>query len=249
VPQNTFLVPVEVGLKKNIVGVLITDQDRPYDETRTETLWIPEPGEINRLANLTIHAGPLDRLLDRNYISALFKLAKSIEACDPYTANHGARSQILAKRLSIRLGLHRRDVRNIAIAARLHDLGKVVVPKRILTKSGSLSDEEWVIMKKHPNFGAVLIRRSTRLQQVSVIVKSHHEHFDGSGYPERIAGNAIPLGSRIVSVVDAFTTMTDGRIYRRALTASEAAKELDCCSGSQFDPDIVKLMIELIDGL
>jgi len=128
----------------------------------------------------------------------------------------------------------------------LHDIGKIGVPDQILNKKGSLTKKEWVIMKEHPVIGAQIVEPVKYLAHVSPIIRAHHEKFDGTGYPYGLEGDDIPLGSRILAVVDAYTAIRDERIYSKAHTHEEAIAELRRASGTQFDPKIVDVFCKTI---
>jgi putative nucleotidyltransferase with HDIG domain len=123
--------------------------------------------------------------------------------------------------------------------ALLHDIGKIGVPDHILRKPGPLTENEWTTMRLHPDLGAKIIAHVPFLEEVAVIIRAHHERWDGNGYPVGTAGQAIPLGARIFAVADSFDAMTSDRPYRRGRQLDEALAEVERCSGSQFDPQVV----------
>jgi len=127
----------------------------------------------------------------------------------------------------------------------LHDVGKIFTPKEILLKAGPLSDQEWVIMKKHPADGADVVGQIEGLEEMARIIRHHQEKYDGTGYPDGLRGDQIPLGSRVASVVDAFDAMITDRPYRKGMPVEAALEELKRCTGTQFDPAIVSVMLEL----
>ena len=126
----------------------------------------------------------------------------------------------------------------------LHDVGKIAIDSRILSKPGPLTAEEWEIMRTHPAIGAELLKEIPFLERAAELVLSHHEKYDGTGYPHGLKGEDIPLGARLIAVAEAFDTMTTDRSYRSALSIDKAVKELNDCSGSQFCPMAVKALIE-----
>jgi len=130
----------------------------------------------------------------------------------------------------------------------LHDIGKIGIPDAILLKPGPLTPEEWKVMRTHPEIGKRLIERIPFLRGAIPIVYSHHEKWDGSGYPRGLGGADIPLGARIFAVVDAFDAMTFGRPFRRPLTVGAALAELDRCSGTQFEPAVVRAFVDACDA-
>jgi putative nucleotidyltransferase with HDIG domain len=183
----------------------------------------------------------------RLYRETLASLSNALEAKDAVTSQHTEEVVRLAVAVAAELDLDLDAVRNVELGAVLHDIGKVRVPESILNKPGPLTDEEWVVMKTHPEVGEHILRPIQSLNAILPIVRHHHERWDGSGYPDKLAGRAIPLGARIVAVCDAYRAMTEDRPYRAALSAAEARKELHEGAGSQFDPDCIEAMIRALD--
>jgi putative nucleotidyltransferase with HDIG domain len=183
----------------------------------------------------------------RLYRETLASLSNALEAKDAVTSQHTEEVVRLAVSVAAELGLDLDAVRNVELGAVLHDIGKVRVPESILNKPGPLTDEEWEVMKTHPEVGEHILRPIQSLNAILPIVRHHHERWDGGGYPDELAGRAIPLGARIVAVCDAYRAMTEDRPYRAALSNAEARKELHEGSGSQFDPDCVDAMIRALD--
>jgi polar amino acid transport system substrate-binding protein len=145
------------------------------------------------------------------------------------------------------LGLGARDRRNLEFAALLHDIGKIRVPDEIINKPGKLTDAEYEIVKRHPVVGQEMLERvGGVLAQVGVIVRHHHERWDGRGYPDGIAGEAIPLAARIICVCDAYSAMTTNRPYRAALPVADAVAELQRCASEQFDPNVVMALMRTV---
>jgi HD-GYP domain-containing protein (c-di-GMP phosphodiesterase class II) len=142
------------------------------------------------------------------------------------------------------LGVSERDMYGLEMGALLHDIGKVGVPDNILNKPGKLTDEEYEIVKRHPEYGWTVIRKLRGLEQSSLYVLHHHENFDGTGYPAKLKGHETPIGARIVSVIDAFDAMVSARPYRKGMPIPEALKRLHEASGKQFDPSVVKSFTE-----
>ncbi len=131
--------------------------------------------------------------------------------------------------------------------ALLHDIGKIGVPDEILRKAGPLTDEEWELMKRHPELGAEIVAPVKKLVDVAPIIRSHQEKFDGSGYPDGLRGEEIPLGARILAVVDAYGAMTDERVYRKARSHEEALAELRRCAKTHFDPEVVDAFLAVLE--
>jgi HD-GYP domain-containing protein (c-di-GMP phosphodiesterase class II) len=133
------------------------------------------------------------------------------------------------------------------MAAELHDIGKTGIPDAILVKAGPLDEDEWRFMRRHTLIGERIVRAAPSLAPAADLVRSSHEHLDGSGYPDGLSGDAIPLGSRIIAACDAFNAMTSDRPYRKTRAAADAVIELRRCAGTQFDPDVVEALAQLIE--
>ena len=146
----------------------------------------------------------------------------------------------------LRLGLDAQDVHRIRLAAELHDVGKTAIPAAILNKKGPLNADEWQFMHRHTLIGERIIMAAPALAPTARLVRSSHERIDGTGYPDQLAGDDIPLGSRIVSVCDAFDAMVSERPYSKAVPVADAIAELERCSGTQFDAEIVRVFAGLV---
>ena len=190
---------------------------------------VVELAELRRLAH-----GP-DRAAR---FRAAASLAKAVDARDTYTGSHSTRVAELSAWITHRLGLEREQIELTRLAASLHDLGKLAIPEEILQKPGPLSDPERLVLQRHPEIGHRMLE-SLGVDPVAEWVLHHHERWDGTGYPHRLRGEEIPLGARIIFVADAYDAMTSDRAYRGRLTPREAIEELERCSGTQFDPEIV----------
>jgi diguanylate cyclase (GGDEF)-like protein/putative nucleotidyltransferase with HDIG domain len=188
-----------------------------------------ELAELKRLAS-----GP-DRAAR---FRAAASLARAVDARDVYTGSHSQRVADLAARTARRLGLADEDVELTRLAASLHDLGKLAIPEEILRKPGPLTEPERMVLERHPQIGFRMLE-SLGVDPVADWVLHHHERWDGSGYPDGLPGDRIPLGARIIFVADAYDAMTSERVYRRRVTPEHAIAELERCAGSQFDPAIV----------
>ncbi len=186
-----------------------------------------------------------ERLLAPTLASAL---ANAIEARDSYLHGHCERLASLAVRLAELLGLSAEEVESVRLGAILHDVGKIGIPDRVLLKPGALDDEERRIVETHPEIGDKLLEPLDLLAAARPIVRHHHERWDGAGYPDRLAGDEIPLGARIVSVADAVEVMTSRQLYRQPRSPEQVVEELHTCSGAQWDPRVVDLTLALIDS-
>ena len=190
---------------------------------------VVELAELKRLA-----AGP-DRAA--RYRAAA-SLAKAVDARDAYTGSHSQRVSELAARIALQLGADAELVELTRLAASLHDLGKLAVPEEILRKPGPLTDPERMVLERHPQIGFRMLE-SLGVDPVAEWVLHHHERWDGTGYPDGLHGDSIPLGARIIFVADAYDAMTSERVYQQRLSDEQALAELTRCAGTQFDPEVV----------
>jgi len=193
-----------------------------------------ELAELKRLAS-----GP-DRAAR---FRAAASLARAVDARDVYTGSHSQRVAELAARTARRLGLAGEEVELTRLAASLHDLGKLAIPEEILRKPGPLTEPERIVLERHPQIGFRMLE-SLGVDPVADWVLHHHERWDGSGYPDGVSGERIPLGARIIFVADAYDAMISERVYRRRVSPEEAIAELDRCAGTQFDPRVVAALAE-----
>ncbi len=166
-------------------------------------------------------------------------LAALVAARDNYTGRHTDEVAALSIRLALALGMDTQEARIVGLVGQLHDVGKVAVPDAVLQKPGRLTEEEWVLMRRHPVVGADVVSRMPSLRVIAPSVRAHHERWDGGGYPDGLAGEAIPLAARIVAVADAYGAMTTDRPYRRGRPIAQALEEMHRCAGTQFDAAVV----------
>ena len=161
------------------------------------------------------------------------------------TEEHAERLADLSVRLGRAIGLPEEKMDELVLVATLHDIGKISIDQNILNKPGKLSAEEWRKMKKHPEVGSRIANATPELRHVSEYILYHHERWDGTGYPEGLSGENIPLISRIVSIADAYDAMTSDRAYRKALSHKEALLEISSNAGKQFDPELARSFVEI----
>jgi putative nucleotidyltransferase with HDIG domain len=181
--------------------------------------------------------------LEEAYLESILALAKAIDARDTYTSDHSQQLVLWAEMVARKLGCNEKDIEAICWAALLHDIGKIGIPDEILHKPSHLNQEEWDTMKKHPEIGANIVSNIKKLKTAIPLIRHHHEHYDGNGYPSGLMGDQIPLGARILSVVDAYGAMIDRRVYRPPRNPEDAVTELQKKSGLQFDPRVVNAFI------
>jgi hypothetical protein len=187
--------------------------------------------------------------LSEAYQGTAMLLGDVVEADDAYTGSHSRGVVELSLAVSDSLGLGFEQRRNVEFAALLHDVGKISVPDEIINKAGPLDEAEWEIMRQHTIEGERMLKRiGGVLAEVGRIVRASHEDFDGSGYPDGLVGEEIPIEARIVTTCDAFSAMTTTRSYRKAMSTEVAITELQACAGTQFDPRVVAELVDLVES-
>lgn len=183
--------------------------------------------------------------LQRAFFQSLLGLANALEAKDPYTRGHAERVAALSGRLARGMGCAPREGRLIVEAALLHDVGKIGVAEAVLRKAGPLGAEEWAAMREHPDVGARIVAPLDFFSEGALIIRHHHERHDGSGYPARLAGEAIPPGARVVAVADVWDALTSDRPYRRRLGPRESLRRMEDWAGRLLDPRVVCALLRL----
>lgn len=179
----------------------------------------------------------------------IFSMARWVEVKDPYTEGHLRRIAGYSERIAEELGLDADERRIVRSGGILHDIGKIAIRDSILGKPGPLNEDEQAEVRRHTDYGAAIIAPLRFASSVAPIIRAHHEHWDGRGYPQGLRGEAIPIGARIIAVVDAWDAMTTDRPYRRALERGEAIRRLRAGAGVQWDPKVVETLLELLaDG-
>ena len=187
------------------------------------------------------------RRLQQASFRSLLGLANALEAKDVCTRGHSERVAALARRIALAAGIAPGPADIIAQAGLLHDLGKIGIPEHVLRKPGPLSEEEWAVMRRHPIVGAQIVAPLEFFAEGAVIVRHHHERHDGSGYPDGLRGELIPLGARIVAVADVYDALTSDRPYRARLARDEAVRRLDVEAGQTLDARLTALCVHLTD--
>ena len=199
-----------------------------------------------REQRLTRENARLSDELKQTYMGVMTSLATAIDAKNHRTQHHSQQVTKYTHIISEKLNLPQEEKEKIGRAASLHDIGKIGIPDPILTKPGSLNDEEWAQIEQHPTRGAEILSPLDFLSEVVPLIRHHHERYTGSGYPDGLKGNDISLGARIISVADAFEAMVSERPYRRALSKEEAIQEIESGLGNQFDPQIGEIFISAV---
>jgi HD-GYP domain-containing protein (c-di-GMP phosphodiesterase class II) len=233
---------------EDIIGLLILCDDHSNDQDNFSSIKLRLIEVISDYAASAIQRAFLHQRLEDTFLETIIALANAVDARDAYTGDHSQRMAELSTRIGYVIGLATDQIEALHYASILHDIGKIGVPDEILNKEGPLNKQEWVIMKEHPVKGAEIVAPIKYLEPVSPIIRAHHEKFDGTGYPYGLAGEDIPLGARILAVVDAYIAIRDERIYSKSHTHEEAIAELRRSSGSHFDPEIVDIFCKTITG-
>jgi hypothetical protein len=231
--------PIRLG--KSVQGALTagtTNAGRRFGKTELETL-----SRLAELGAVALEQARMRQQLERAVESGVEAMAAAVDMRDDYTGTHSDEVVRLARRVGERMGLRDAELSELEFAARLHDVGKIGVPDAVLRKDGPLEGAEWEIMRRHPEWGAQMLRRVPGLKGVSRIVRHAHERWDGDGYPDRLRTAEIPLESRIIFACDAYHAMTSDRPYRDALRPWIAVSELREGAGGQFDPDVVDVLV------
>ncbi len=240
-------------------GRVISSVSCYYDAPKVPHAWSQPENEVIQsfswqaaaaLENARLHEAESQkaRELEQAYIEMVLALSRAMDARDAYTADHSERLAGWADAVARSVGCSDQEIQDVRWGALLHDIGKIGVPDRILRKPAQLTVEEWMAMRLHPVIGERILMPAARLQGVAKIVRFHQERWDGTGYPEHLAGKAIPLGARILAVVDAYGAIIDARPYKPARTHEEAVVELRRCAGTQFDPTIVETFCRILEG-
>jgi HD-GYP domain-containing protein (c-di-GMP phosphodiesterase class II) len=207
----------------------------------TELEFVSEAAAISLSSQMTFHD------LQRANLASIITLAMTMEAKDPYTHGHSLRVESWAECVGRELGLSGATLQSLSYAAKLHDIGKLAVPDHILQANRRLTDVEWAVIREHPRRGAELLKHLAFLKDGQPAVLHHHERLDGTGYPDGLKGEEIPLEARILAVVDAYDAMTSARAYRPAMSHETAVAELRRCSSIQFDPKVVESLLRVME--
>lgn len=183
--------------------------------------------------------------LSELFYKTIKSIAQALDAKDKFTHGHSLRVTLYSLALAKTLDLSDDLLEEIETTGLLHDIGKIAIPEKILLKPGKLTEEEFEVIKTHPELGERLVEGIEKLKLISGWLRSHHERYDGKGYPEGLAGEQIPISSRIIAIADTYDAMTSNRSYRRALSHDFAMQEIKRCAGSQFDPELATLFVNI----
>ena len=240
--RSVVCAPLSVG--ERVAGAIYLDSAsdaKPFAEHDLDLLTA-----IARQAAVAVHRAQLIGELERLFVGMVETLVATVEAKDIYTYGHSARVSKLARQMAGRMGFTEEQQEEIKVAGLLHDIGKIGIPEAILSKPGRLTDEEWGYVRSHPQIGDSILAQigSERLASIRLVVRHHHEKLDGTGYPDGLKGDDVPIGARLLAVADAYDAMTSNRPYRTPFSSEAAIEELLKNAGTQFDPDAVNALIE-----
>ena len=204
--------------------------------------------QMNEIKRINEELSDTYEKLEKAYLDMVQTLRYTVEAKDPYTRGHSDRVSAYSVLIGKYLGLPDTDLRTLEVGGLFHDIGKIGIPDSILLKESKLTDDEYSEIKNHPSIGAHILCNAAIFQDIIPIVKHHHERYDGRGYPSQLKGEDIPYMARIAAVADTFDAMTSKRTYRNALPLETVRAEIEKCSGTQFDPKIAKVFLDILDN-
>ena len=204
--------------------------------------------QMNTIKKINEELSDTYEKLEKAYMESIETLRQTVEAKDVYTRGHSDRVSAFSVLIGEKLGLSENDLRILRIGGLFHDIGKIGVPDAILLKDAKLSDDEYSQIKNHPSIGAHILSNASIFADLIPIVLHHHEKYDGTGYPGRLKGEEIPYLARIAAVADTFDAMTSVRPYRTALPLEVVKEEFRRCAGTQFDPEIAKVFLDMLEN-
>ena len=204
--------------------------------------------QMNTIKTINKQLHDKNEELERAYLDTIGILRQTVEAKDPYTRGHSDRVSEYSVLIGKKLGLDEKTLHILKIGGLFHDIGKIGIPDSILLKESKLSDEEYSQIKNHPMIGVHMLGDAAIFTDILPIVKHHHERYDGRGYPSQLVGEDIPYVARIAAVADTFDAMTSKRSYRDSLPIDVVRAEIERCSGTQFDPNIAKVFLDIMDN-
>jgi len=244
--EETAVLSVPLKLRDHPIGVITVlrgDPSRAFTEDDELLL-----SSIGSQVAVAIENYRLNLNVERTYMETIMALALAVEAKDPYSAGHSKRVGVYAMQIGEVLGFDEEMLRTLSDAGLLHDIGKIGIKDEILMKPSSLTPDEWKIMQQHPLIGEAIVKPVRSLSKVVVLVRHHHERYDGAGYPEGLKGDDIPMGARILAVADSYDSMITDRPYRKRFSLEETKAELRRNAGTQFDPTVVDAFFKALDA-
>lgn len=247
-PEHTAtLCIVPLRVRSHSIGVLLLGETRaggrePFTDAKLRLTTAIADQAASALRRTTLRAE-----LEQSYLQTALALANAMDARDAYTSDHSQRMAAWAEAVARELGMDEPTIGALRWGALLHDIGKLGVPDDVLRKPGPLNKREWVQMRRHPEIGAQIVSHVRMLAPVAPIVRSHHERLNGSGYPDGLQGDAIPMGARIIAVTDTYGAMTDERVYRPARSHQDAVAVLVGNRGRLFEPTVVNAFLRVLE--
>ena len=241
--KTICIVPLRSG--NRALGLLMFGEARSEEREPFTADKLRLARSIGDQAASALYRVELFNQLEDSYVETALALANAVDAKDTYTADHAQHLASMAQAIGVKMGMSEIELKSLQFGAILHDIGKIGVPDAILQKPDRLDQEEWVQMREHPSIGARILKPVPRLAQAALIVRHHHERYDGKGYPDGFAGEEIPLGARILTVVDSYSAIIDERVYKKRRSHEEAVMELKMHAGTQFDPRVVEMFLDL----
>jgi len=234
---------IPIRIRDNTFGVIVGSKKNSKRTFESKDLYFLDL--ISKQASSMIENIALYENIYENLLSTLYAFVRLIEARDPYTKKHSSRTTAYAVKIAKRMQLGRAEIDCLKVAGYLHDIGKIGIPDSILLKPASLTKEEYEVIKRHPVIADDILRHISMWEKEKGIIRSHHERWDGKGYPDGLVGSDIPLLSRILSVADVYDALTSDRAYRSKMTHEEAVKIITEKAGTQFDPEIVGIFLNV----
>lgn len=204
--------------------------------------------QMNEIKRMNEELSQTYEKLEKAYLDSIQTLRYTVEAKDPYTRGHSDRVSEFSVLIGENLNMSEEDLKTLRVGGLFHDIGKIGIPDSILLKESKLTDDEYSQIKNHPSIGAHILCNAEVFKDIIPIVKHHHERYDGNGYPGKLKGEEIPFMARIAAVADTFDAMTSKRTYRNALDIEVVKSEIERCSGTQFDPQIAKVFLDILNN-
>ena len=232
----------DVKVRRAIEKRMYVHKEKAYKENLEREV----KAKTKELAEKNILLEEYSHNLEVSTVNTITTLQVALEEKDQYTAGHTTRVTQYSMMISKAMKLPEADLNVLERACRLHDVGKLVIDVSCIQKPGPLTDEEWTLVKKHPEIGQNIIKPLNFLEREGLIVRHHHERIDGRGYPDGLAGNEIDLLTRIITVADSYDAMTSKRSYKVNLSKEDGLNELERCCNTQFDPEVVKIFTEIL---
>ncbi|HVN71514.1 MAG TPA: HD-GYP domain-containing protein, partial [Desulfomonilia bacterium] len=241
--NRNFLTIFPLMIEGQVFGTLDIHSDSMLGEEKEGKILYLLNRSAERMENVALYEG-----LYENILSTLNSMAKILDARDPHTSQHSTRVTNFSMAMANVLTLAEDEKDVLYIAASLHDIGKVGIPDSILLKPGKLTEDEFKVIKRHPDIGADILKPIPPMIRETDVIRYHHERFDGKGYPSGLGGKEIPLLSRIIALADSYDAMTSDRPYRNGLPIDRAIEEIVRCTGTQFDPELATMFINKVIG-